>query len=103
MEQQISTPAEVLYSENGSENKLNINARMNNFLQHTALYLKMLSPDVTDYCMDFDHQFIPTQTYDSTYSYKNKRGCFSGIASINNIPVYIENRNDNCQVQFNQL
>ena len=52
---------------------------------------------------DFDHQFIAADKYDAEYSYKSKRGYFPGIATISNIPVYIEGRNGNCNVKAAQL
>ena len=45
------------------------------------------------YILDFDHQFIPTEKYDTKYSYKNARGYFPGKATVfgiekNNQDVY---------------
>ena len=65
--------------------------------------MDVLNTKRKDYCLDFDHQFIPTEKYDTTYSYKQARGYFPAVASIENVPVYIENRNGNCSVKFQQL
>ena len=32
--------------------------------------------------VDFDHQFIPTEKHDTTYSYKKAFGYFPGVASV---------------------
>lgn len=103
METELSTPAVELVSEGGSNNKLNINERLNGLLVKTALLVNVLNRGNEDYCLDFDHQFIPAEKYDATYSYKMQRGYFPAVASIDNTPVYIENRNGNSSVKFNQL
>lgn len=103
METELSTPAVELASEGGSKNKLNINEGLNRLLVKTALHLNVLNTGNEDYCLDFDHQFIPTEKYDAAHSYKMQRGYFPAVASIDNTPVYIENRNGNSQVKFNQL
>lgn len=54
------------------------------------------------YTLDFDHQFIPTEKYDTKYSYKNARGYFPGIATIGNLIVGVENRDGNTNVRFCQ-
>lgn len=103
MQKELSTEAEIIISDSGTENKINVNDRLNELLVKSSLYLGVLKSDKSDYCMDFDHQFIPTEKHDAKHSYKNKRGYFPAVASINNTPVYIENRNGNCQVKFNQM
>lgn len=102
MEKELATPSQELFSKSGTSNKINSNDSLNRLLVSTARFLKVLTCDDKDYCLDFDHQFIPTEKHDTTYSYKNKRGYFPGVASINNTPVYVENRNGNCHVNFNQ-
>jgi len=103
MQKELSTDAEEITSESGTVNKININDRLNDLLMKTTVHLGVLKRERTDYCLDFDHQFIPTEKYDTTYSYKKERGYFPGVASISNTPVYVENRNGNCQVKFNQM
>lgn len=103
METALSTPARELISSGGSRNKININERLNGLLVKTALHLDVLNAECKDYCLDFDHQFIACEKYDTTYSYKKERGYFPGVASIENVPVYIEGRNGNSSVKFKQL
>jgi hypothetical protein len=103
MQKELSTLAEEIKSESGTVNKININTRINDLLIKIVVLLKVLRTERTDYCLDFDQQFIPTEKYDATHSYKKERGYFPAVASIENTPVYIENRNGNCQVKFNQL
>ena len=54
------------------------------------------------YDLDFDNQFIPTEKYDSKKSYKMKDGYFPSVASIGKNTVYLENRNGNSNVKFQQ-
>jgi len=103
MQKELSTLAEEIKSESGTINKININKSANDLLVKIALHLGVLRRKRKDYCLDFDHQFIPTEKYDTTHSYKKERGYFPAVASIENTPVYIENRNGNCQVKLNQL
>lgn len=51
---------------------------------------------------DYDNQFIETEKYDATYSYKKANGYLPGIAQINLHPFYIENRDGNANVKFEQ-
>ncbi|MCP4176684.1 MAG: IS1380 family transposase [bacterium] len=80
------------YNDNIDLNKLNIKIQKQvGLIREDCLY---------DY--DFDHQFIPTDKFDSKVSYKKKEGYFPGIATINDLPVYIENRNGNSNVKYLQ-
>lgn len=103
MQLELSTQAEYLLSQSGVVNKINVNDKLNDFMQKMALKLGVLNQTKQDYCLDFDHQFIANEKYDSTYSYKKQRGYFPAVASIANTPVYFENRNGNSSVKFKQL
>lgn len=52
--------------------------------------------------VDFDHQFIPTEKHDATYSYKKTFGYFPGVASVGGVIVHVENRDGNTPVKFCQ-
>jgi len=79
----------------------NDNLKLNKLLLKILKEFKLLTTE-DEYLLDFDHQFIPTGKYDSKTSYKKKDGYFPGIASINDMPVYIENRNGNSNVKYLQ-
>ncbi len=100
---ELSVPCDHIKSVSGKSNKINVNPRMNKFLVDSAVKFKQLNPTSKDLVYDFDHQFIAADKYDAEYSYKNKKGYFPGIATISNIPVYIEGRNGNCNVKTAQL
>jgi len=81
---------------------LNSNLKMNTLLVNLLLTTKQFSTSRQDYIFDYDNQFIPTGKHDSKRSYKKADGYFPGIASIDNHPVYIENRNGNSNVKYKQ-
>ena len=96
-------PCDYIETASGKENKINVNTKMNKFLVNSAIKFKQLNPGDKGLVYDFDHQFIPAEKYDATYSYKSQKGYFPGVATISNIPVYIEGRNGNCNVKTAQL
>lgn len=100
---ELSTSCEFIETDSESENKINVNSKLNKFLIRSAIKFNQLNPKSKDLVYDFDHQFIPAEKHDATYSYKNKKGYFPGVATIANIPVYIEGRNGNCNVKTAQL
>lgn len=100
---ELSVPCGHIKTTSGKTNKVNVNTKMNGFLVDSAIKFKQLDPKDKNLAYDFDHQFIPADKYDAEYSYKNKKGYFPGIATISNIPVYIEGRNGNCNVKTGQL
>ena len=102
MQKELTTPKETFISESGVEHDFNINMKMNNLLVNLLVLTNQLDTNNKDYVLDYDNQFIPTDKYDSKRSYKKAEGYFPGIASINNLPVYIENRNGNSNVKYKQ-
>ena len=103
VDKELSTPCTYIETDSGKENKININPKLNRFLIRSAIYFNQLNPHDDNLIYDFDHQFIPAEKYDASYSYKNKKGYFPGVATISNTPVYIEGRNGNCNVKTAQL
>jgi len=103
MEKELSTDVDTCFSKNGGKNEINVNDKMNNVLLKIACHLNVIDSSRQDYCLDFDHQFLPCEKYDAAYGYKKQRGYFPGVATIAGIPVYVENRNGNSQVGFRQL
>lgn len=100
---ELSTCCETLATDSPLGNKVNINSKMNDFLVASAVKFEQLNPEDKSLIYDFDHQFIPAEKYDAQYSYKKSRGYFPAVATINNVPVYIEGRNGNCSVKTEQL
>jgi len=98
---ELSTACKSINTNSGKDNKINVNTKMNDFLISCAKFFGILPRE--DLVYDFDHQFIPTEKYDATYSYKKEKGYFPAVVSIADIPIYIEGRNGNCNVKTAQL
>ena len=98
---ELATTCRNIETGSGKANKINVNTKMNAFLISCAKFFDILPNE--DLVYDFDHQFIPTEKYDATYSYKKERGYFPAVVSIADLPLYIEGRNGNCSVKTTQL
>lgn len=88
-------------SERGSKYAFNKGERLNDLMLDMLLQTGQLKKG-TLYDLDFDHQFIPTEKYDTRYSYKKERGYFPGVATIGSLIVGVENRAANTNVRFHQ-
>jgi hypothetical protein len=88
-------------SDRDSEYEYNTAERLNELMLKMLLQTKQLEKGKV-YDIDFDHQFIPTEKYDTVYSYKKERGYFPGVATIGDKIVAIENRGANANVRFHQ-
>lgn len=55
-----------------------------------------------EYDLDYDNLIIATEKYDTKRTYKKNMGYFPGIGTIGNKVVYIENRDGNANVKFEQ-
>ena len=102
MQKELSTEKETFVSERNIEHEFNINMDMNKLMVKLLVETKLLSSKNDSYIFDYDNQFIPAGKFDSKRSYKKADGYFPGIASIDNYPVYIENRNGNSNVKYKQ-
>lgn len=76
--------------------------KFNNLLIDTALKLELLNQE-TEYVLDYDTTHIETKIADARryYDGNGKRAYCPAVAMINNIPIYIENRNGNTNAAFN--
>lgn len=102
MQKELATQKETFISKSGTQHEFCTNKRMNQLMMGLLLKTGQLSPEQDGYILDYDNQFIPNGKYDSRRSYKKKDGYFPGIASIDNLPVYIEGRNGNSNVKYKQ-
>ena len=55
-----------------------------------------------EYDVDFDHQFLEAEKYDSKRTYKGFDGYSPGVFTIGGLIAYLENRDGNCNVRFKQ-
>lgn len=101
VQQELSTEKKIVLSKNKVENEINTHSKLND------LNIKMLiktSQLIHGGCydLDFDNQFIECEKYDAKKGYKMVHGYFPGVASIGKNIVYLENRNGNSNVKFEQ-
>ncbi|MBJ7881990.1 IS1380 family transposase [Gelidibacter salicanalis] len=101
LQKSLSLDKEVHIGKSGSVNDISRHATLNGLNLDMLLQLKTLVPNKS-YDLDFDHQFVPCEKYDSRKGYKMEKGYFPGVASIGKEVVYIENRNGNSNVKFKQ-
>ncbi|NOQ26592.1 MAG: hypothetical protein GQ564_14635 [Bacteroidales bacterium] len=94
-QKELDTEKETYISSIHIEQEFNMNENMNKLLVKLLIQCKLLNTKENSNIFDCNNQFIPTDKYDSKRCYKKADGYFQEIASINNHPVYIENRNGN--------
>lgn len=81
--------------------KFNINNKLNNLNIKSLLLTKQLESGKL-YDFDYDNQVLPNKKYDSKKTYKKNRGYVPGVATIDDKIVYLENRDGNANVKFEQ-
>ena len=100
-QKELKTEKEIDTNKKGIVNELNKNIVLNRLNIGILKHLHLLKERV-GYDFDFDNQLLPTEKYDARRSYKHVDGYFPGIATINGMPVYVENRNGNSNVKYRQ-
>jgi hypothetical protein len=92
--EEIKGPTGAVYQTNRNDkfNQLNIN-----LLKHLGL-LK----EGEYYNFDFDNEVLKTEKHDTKKTYKMANGYFPGMATIQGMPVYFENRDGNMNVKTDQ-
>lgn len=91
----------LVHPTSGVAHTFNVNAPLNELLVGALRHTGQLSSG-TGYDLDYDNQVIATEKWDAARTYKSCRGYQPGIASIDNMPVYIEGRGGNSQASFEQ-
>ena len=102
VEKELATEKVEYISNSGTSHEFNVNMNLNELMIKILVHLNMVRTTNKEYTFDHDNQFIPAEKYDSKQSYKHADGYFPGIATIDNMPVYIENRNGNSNVKYKQ-
>ena len=98
---ELATSNSTFTSKQGNSYDFNINTNLNRLNIKSLLLTKQLKTD-TWYDFDYDNQIIATEKYDTKYTYKHNKGYCPGVATIGNKIVYIENRDGNANVKFEQ-
>lgn len=99
---ELSCPSQQMINpDSGVVHQFNTNAKGNDLLLKALRTTGQLKTAVP-YDLDYDNQVIPTEKWDAAKTYKKCYGYQPGIASIDNLPVYIEGRNGNSQAKYKQ-
>lgn len=98
---ELSTSNSVFTSEQDISYNFNINLNLNSLNIKSLILNKQLQKGVY-YDFDYDNQIIATEKYDAKLTYKHTKGYCPGVASIGKKIVYIENRDGNANVKFEQ-
>jgi len=98
---QLSTPNSKFSSKQEKTYDFNINTKLNRLNIKSLILTKQLTKGEY-YDFDYDNQIISTEKYDTKRTYKQTKGYFPGVATIGNKIVYIENRDGNANVKFEQ-
>jgi hypothetical protein len=88
-------------SKSGIPYNFNINTNLNRLNLKSLLLTKQLEKGKL-YDFDYDNQIIKNSNYDAKTTYKKSKGYLPGIATIGDKIVYIENRDGNANVKFEQ-
>ncbi len=97
----LKTDNTKVTSINGNTYEININEKLN--LLNLSILLKtnqLIENNYYDF--DYDNEVLPTNKYDAKNTYKHTKGYFPGMATINGMPIYFENREGNMHVKQNQ-
>lgn len=98
---ELATDNKEYISKSGISYNFNINDKLNSLNIKSLLLTSQLKTGCS-YDFDYDNQIIPTEKYDTKRTYKKVNGYFPGIATIGDKIVYIENRDGNANVKFEQ-
>lgn len=92
---------QVINPASGVTHKFNINAPLNELMLGALRETGQLKTG-TKYDLDYDNQVIATEKWDAARTYNSCYGYQPGVASIDNMPVYIEGRGGNSQAKYQQ-
>lgn len=98
---QLATENQEFTSQQDKQYTFNINTKLNRLNIKSLMLTNQLQPE-DEYDFDYDNQAIATCKYDAKNTYKQTKGYFPGVASIDDKIVYIENRDGNANVKFEQ-
>jgi hypothetical protein len=98
---ELGTSNTTFISKQNNNYEFNINTKLNTLNIKSLLLTNQLQQGAY-YDFDYDNQVIATGKYDTKNTYKHTKGYFPGVATIGNKIVYVENRDGNANVKFEQ-
>ena len=99
--QELSTINTSFTSKADISYDFNINNKLNRLNIKTLIHTKQLYAG-NEYDFDYDNQVLANKKYDAKRTYKKNKGYVPGIATIDDKIVYVENRDGNSNVKFEQ-
>lgn len=96
---ELKTDNTIHLSRQGVKHEFNSNKKLNDLLMQMILKTKVLTP-AQPYTLDYDNTITACNKYDARHSYKMSEGYQPGVATINQIPIYIEGRNGNSNAKY---
>lgn len=98
---ELATESETFVSKSQKSYTFNRNQKLNDLNLKVLLHTKQLEKGKS-YDFDYDNQIISTDKYDAKTTYKKTKGYCPGIATIGDNVVYVEGRDGNANVKFEQ-
>jgi len=98
---ELSVENTIYTSKSNISYNFSINDKLNSLMVKLLMQTGQLKPNIS-YDFDYDNQIVPNKKYDSKRTYKKNKGYAPGIATIGDKIVYIENRDGNANVKFEQ-
>ena len=98
---ELTVENETFVSRQGKTYRFNGNEKLNRLNIAVLLHTKQLEKGKS-YDFDYDNQIIATDKYDAQNTYKKTKGYCPGIGTIGDKVVYVEGRDGNANVKFEQ-
>jgi len=98
---ELATSNTTFTSKQCNHYEFNINTKLNALNIKSLLLTNQLQQGAC-YDFDYDNQIIATGKYDTKNTYKRTKGYFPGVAAIGDKIIYVENRDGNANVKFEQ-
>ena len=99
---ELSISSQIIeHPESKIQHQFNINRKLNRLLIQSLLLTGQLNT-AQKFILDYDNKIIPTEKLDAARTYQKTSGYQPGVASVNNLVVYVEGRNGNSQAKFKQ-
>jgi len=97
----LKTSNEIVTSVSGGVYEINKHDTLNKLNINILLQTELLKKN-SFYDFDYDNEILATEKWDTKKTYKMVNGYFPGMATIQGMPIYFENRDGNMNVKHAQ-
>ena len=98
---ELKTENTIFTSQSDKQYQFNINIKLGRLLIRALKQTNQLI-EGEYYDLDYDNQILANKKFDAKRTYKKNKGYFPGVATIGDKVVYLENRDGNANVKFEQ-